>query len=64
MPTRITHLVKYVAMVSSGIVWGSGCAGTVARELEVFFAAAASPFLIRESVLVEVFGLQILRMFN
>lgn len=64
MSTRMNVLLKYLAMVTSGIVVGGGCAGSVARELEVFFAAAASPFLIRDSFLVEVFGLQILRLFN
>lgn len=64
MYPRFTPLIKYLAMLPSGILVGSGCAGVVARELEVLFAASASPFLIRESLLVDIFGLQILRLFN
>jgi len=64
MTIRWMNALKYLAMCLSGILAGSGCPGAIAREIEVVFAAAANPFLIRESFLVDIFGVGLLRLFN
>ncbi len=64
MRTHFSRLMRYLGMACTSVLLGTGCAGSIAREIEVFFSAAANPFAVRDSFLVEAFGLGILRLFN
>ncbi len=47
----------------SGWLFQAGCARAITQELEVLFAAVASPTQIYDSFLVNRFGPEILRLF-
>lgn len=47
-------------LTAGALLPGSGC-GFLGRELEVLFRPEANPFLIRDSFLVDVFGLRLIR---
>jgi len=46
-----------------GWMWQAGCIRAYQREIEVLLAPAASPLLIRDSFLVDLFGPAILTLF-
>ncbi len=50
--------------LGSGVLWQAGCTQALQNELEVLFAAQASPTLIRSSWLVKTFGPGVLTLFN
>jgi hypothetical protein len=47
-----------------GLLFQGGCIQQVQQELEVLFSLESSPFLARNSALVEWFGTGILQLFN
>lgn len=49
---------------AGGCLLQAGCARLIGQELEVLFAAGASPALVGGSFLVNVFGPRILGLFN
>lgn len=52
----------------TGVLFAGGCMtqalGSIQRELEVLLAPEANPLLVRDSVLVDLFGPKILGLFN
>ena len=64
MRAKTISMIWRLAMLCTGwqLLQG-GCFGNIQREMEVLFAPAASPTLIRDSFIVDRLGLDFLKFF-
>lgn len=51
-------------LLSSGWLFQAGCARILIRETEVLFAPLANPYLIPQSVVVDLLGIGVLQFLN
>lgn len=55
---------RVLVLTAGGCLWQAGCIRTIQQEFEVLFRPEANPTLIQDSFLVNLFGAEILRLFN
>lgn len=56
--------IALIAALCGGWAFQASCARNFQREIEVLLAPQSNPLLIRDSFLVNLFGPQIIKLFN
>ena len=58
-----SRIGRFVALVGAGTLWmwGLGCMGQIQRELSVLLASEAEPLLIRDSLVADLLGANVIR---